>query len=1042
MGIRLAHACLAAILIAGTAGAEPLRAPKPPPAEGLDSEGGAAGAPPGQPTVAAVELHLPSGTDPQGLASLVAVRQGAPLSRRAVRRSIERLFATGRFADVSAWEQPAGPGAVTVVLEATPRTYVDRVDFEGNRALTAEALAKAAGVGEQRIELYPELVERLVERLKGAYRRVGHGEAEVATELAEDRGLSVLTFKIKEGEPTRVAALTAAGDPELSIEEIGRTLQLGPGQVLDLDKLDRGVQALKTRYRAERHYRARVGTPEVEFGPQGAVVRLPVSAGPRLEFRVVGNRAFPEEDLLRWLGYDGEEALDEPMRSQLADKVASYYRLAGYPDVRVRAREVRTSGKSQSYVVFQVDEGSPLRVTALRFEGQQHFSAEFLRARVYEALAEVAPPEDQGKLVHGEQALQGGADASRSSGRVVDPLAVYYEPAYQQALGRILAHYRADGFLSASVGMPVLERDERVGEATATFQVREGPQTTVAEVVVEGAREVKVPERLAARPGRPLNSLDVETSRQSIQRAMGQAGYLYAKVEDQESLNADHSKAKVAFLVTPGPKVRVGRILVEGLRRTNEEVVRAALPLSEGGVLDPEMLAQSQRNLARLGIFNTASLRLDSPEVPEEVKDLFIAAEERKTLRAEGHLGYSFVDGPRMLGEFSWLNVLGRALQLQVQAKLNYFNASYLVFENPDVARYVHTDGTPMPHSALDALGRHVAASVVYPRILSLLPSEVGVRFDLVHERINRPAYGFTRNAGILSADILAAGGISATLQYGLESDDISRTAAAAILAALPRADIERLRFPYGLVVLHSLRPTVSWDLRDDPADPHRGLWLNASAEFVQALGGKLEDQSSGSDKPNSLFVKAQGQINGYLPLPRRAVLALSLRGGKIFPLDPESRTIRTKRFFLGGAANMRGYLEETMIPEDMRQYLHDEVRQCGAVLTQVGCTENAVKLRSGRQLVSEGGELFTLGRGELRIPLGSSFYLAFFLDAGNLWDDPNNYQPFKLRYSAGTGLRMVTPVGPASLDLGVNLSPDVLLNESRFQPHFSIELF
>ncbi|MGZ6130749.1 MAG: hypothetical protein ACXWLF_01915, partial [Myxococcaceae bacterium] len=65
----------------------------------------AQGAPPSieAPRVAAVKLQLRGGgAAPADLSSLVAVEPGQPLSVRAVRRSIERLFSTGRFSDVVA----------------------------------------------------------------------------------------------------------------------------------------------------------------------------------------------------------------------------------------------------------------------------------------------------------------------------------------------------------------------------------------------------------------------------------------------------------------------------------------------------------------------------------------------------------------------------------------------------------------------------------------------------------------------------------------------------------------------------------------------------------------------------------------------------------------------------------------------------------------------------------------------------------------------------------------------------------------------------
>ncbi len=98
--------------------------------------------------------------------------------------------------------------------------------------------------------------------------------------------------------------------------------------------------------------------------------------------------------------------------------------------------------------------------------------------------------------------------------------------------------------------------------------------------------------------------------------------------------------------------------------------------------------------------------------------------------------------------------------------------------------------------------------------------------------------------------------------------------------------------------------------------------------------------------------------------------------------------------------------------------------------------------LLGGQAPTREGGELFTLGKAELCIPVRSSLDLDLFLEAGNLWLDRTKYEFKSLRYSAGAGLRYVTPVGPLAFDVGINLDPDETLNEPAAQIHFSIGAF
>ena len=79
--------------------------------------------------------------------------------------------------------------------------------------------------------------------------------------------------------------------------------------------------------------------------------------------------------------------------------------------------------------------------------------------------------------------------------------------------------------------------------------------------------------------------------------------------------------------------------------------------------------------------------------------------------------------------------------------------------------------------------------------------------------------------------------------------------------------------------------------------------------------------------------------------------------------------------------------------------------------------------------------------RAELRIPLLGIWQTGVFLDTGNLWVDTDSvFDEFRLRYSAGAGIRIDTPVGPLALDYGINLDPRPWEDVGAF--HFSIGLF
>jgi outer membrane protein assembly factor BamA len=215
----------------------------------------------------------------------------------------------------------------------------------------------------------------------------------------------------------------------------------------------------------------------------------------------------------------------------------------------------------------------------------------------------------------------------------------------------------------------------------------------------------------------------------------------------------------------------------------------------------------------------------------------------------------------------------------------------------------------------------------------------------------------------------------------------------------------------------------VTWDRRDNPLDATSGTFLSAGVEHVHATpidsspsqdtgcmgqtpitnGQPLIDpfQSVPSD-----FLRYTGRVAGYLRLSNQGLaLAMSFRAGVIQHLLTGSQTYPDRLFFMGGVDSLRGFLQDSLVPEDIAKRLLNP--SSGLVLNDV---------------VIRGGDIFFNPRAELRVPLGGSIETALFVDAGNLWTDPTRVNPLDLRYAVGTGLRIATPIGPLVFDYGFNV--------------------
>jgi outer membrane protein assembly complex protein YaeT len=162
-------------------------------------------------------------------------------------------------------------------------------------------------------------------------------------------------------------------------------------------------------------------------------------------------------------------------------------------------------------------------------------------------------------------------------------------------------------------------------------------------------------------------------------------------------------------------------------------------------------------------------------------------------------------------------------------------------------------------------------------------------------------------------------------------------------------------------------------------------------------------------------YWSAQGEARHYLPVGNKLVFANRLNLGSIAPQAGDANNVPFhKRLFLGGATSIRGWGRYEVSP-----------------LSGFG--------------FPIGGLSMLEGSSEVRLPVWGKLGAVGFLDYGNVWSDAWKFDLGDLRYAVGPGLRYLTPVGPARIDLGYQVNPieGLLVNgkpqQRRWRVHFSI---
>jgi outer membrane protein assembly factor BamA len=834
---------------------------------------------------------------------------------------------------------------------------------------------------------------------------------------------------------------------------------------------------------------------EARLGKYRFELTIPVEFGLRTQIRFVGNHYLRSDELLEQLAPKDLFATNPASVSAGTERLRQHYRRYGFFHAQITAgrlchqpegehlveppsRPCRSESTEQD-LVFRIAEGPQVEVADVLFEGNSHFSDEDLKGELFGFMLEKNPRDEAFQQIDTETVDAVGISDHRPAGTgrprgagapSLEPYRVYVPELYLAAMEHLTGLYQEQGFLGVIVedtcdlsarepihrtGLSfeplVVERATEVGDyeeegtnpcvlideareaVVVVISVQEGPQTKIHELTFKGNEvllDTDLLERTRIATGQPYNEYRLREAERDIKDLYGAKGYMFAETSFKMTPSPDMKRAQVVFQIREGEQVRAGKILVRGNSSTSRRLIIERLEIEKGDLVTPEALAESERRLMELGIFDGATVQMVAPETEDEVKNILVQVTEGKPQYMELRWGIATVEGLRGGGEYGYRNLGGWAINARLRARANY---RLLFLGNEDFERRFNS------MTLQDQIEHHVLVGVSTDHVPGTF-GRLGLGIDGIRERTNEPAFSAERWSTYLRVKPSFKRWLPIELHTGLELGNIQLPENIETLQVQPQFQ-KWARMPEGESTFWVTGGSVSLDLRDDVFNPSRGLFFSVSGDLVRSLANFAPETVTNPDTGETLvvdrvsnYIRGQVTLSGYVPLSfisPKVVLMLSASAGYIFHLQSDSTTWADRYFYLGGVSTLRGFFEESLIPEDVYQDWKSRLRSYGPEAEAL--------------LEQPGGEAMFLLRSELRYPLAQSFFGAVFFEAGNLWRDQGAFEPVSvdprfrvnLRPVAGGGLRYMTPLGPIAFDVGVNL--DKRPHEDWFAWSFSI---
>lgn len=351
----------------------------------------------------------------EGVRRIAGLRAGDVINGPDVQEAIQRLFATGEFADVTVRVTPREPNIFFIEVEE--RALVGEYRFQGLEHVDAKAVRDSVGlIGGEALD--PSRVASAIVLTRELLAEAGFPQATVDTSLVRDaRGLDQydVVFEVNEGPRLALARIEFTGNRELTDSEIRGAMATSeegffwfrPGE------LQREEYRLDLSQRVPDFYAAK---GYIDFSVLGDTIvvdtltgkgriEIRVDEGPQYRLRsfsIEQNSRFPTVELAQYFETarqgripvgEAEERpatlppFDRAALDEAASKIQELYANAGYLSVRVLPDVVRNAPEEglpptvDARIV--IIEGQPSYIRTVSIVGNDYTHDRVIRKQLY-----------------------------------------------------------------------------------------------------------------------------------------------------------------------------------------------------------------------------------------------------------------------------------------------------------------------------------------------------------------------------------------------------------------------------------------------------------------------------------------------------------------------------------------------------------------------------------------------------------------------------------------------------------------------------------
>ena len=549
-------------------------------------------------------------------------------------------------------------------------------------------------------------------------------------------------------------------------------------------------------------------------------------------------------------------------------------------------------------------------------------------------------------------------------------------------------YYRDKGYLDFKIDDYKILKSKNIfnkTKQTLELNISSGPKYYINDINISGNyifNDSIIKSKIVLENNEVYDGLKLDMSNMNLTNLYRDEGYLFTMINSSITPFKD-SLLNINFDISEKSVVYVNKVIISGNETTKDNVIRRDIDIKPGQIFSQTDIMESYRKLFMLNFFETVSPDIMPIEGKNEV-DVVFDVVEKGSGQLNFSAGYSGLLGFTGGGGFSFPNFLGtgQSLSFNYQRGISNQNQSSIPINNSDVSanqQFSISYVEPRLFNTHNLIGfsgqyqeRGQSSSQPFDSKIIGLGIRFGRRFDWPDK--------FFKGTWMLNA--------SQREYFSNNRDDLISYYSSSIEDYI-ESDGDRFVFPTsGLKITQS----ISRDNRDHPEFPTKGSQFNWNMTLSGAFLGGSED-----------YFKNEFGFKLYNQVIDKLVVHQTFKAGFLNPIESPGRSIvpYSARFRMGGALPYG---------EMLRGYGDNMIGPIGASYPKGGNILLKYSLEL-RYLVSD----------------NPNMYILCFAEAGNIWDELDIVDPFKLRRSAGIGARVMMPMlGTLGYDIAYGFDSSV----------------